>query len=149
MPNIDLTQDEFDELLRAEKYYDGSEHFEYPTTGGSISIPLSSRAPKEEFMLDISRGKIRLSKNKFQNRARNVIALVRLDIDGSPHRNPDGEELSGTHFHLYRPDSGSKWAYPLPDIFTDTSNTRLTLQQFMIYCKIVKEPPVFFQWRLF
>jgi hypothetical protein len=149
MPNIDLTEAEFDALLRIEKYYEGTERFQYPTIGGNLSIPLCSRSPKEEFMLDISRGNIRLSKNKFQNRARSVIVLVRLDIDGSPHRNPDGEELPGTHFHIYRPGAGSKWACPLPVIFTDPSNTRLTLQQFMTYCKIVKEPPISFQGRLF
>jgi hypothetical protein len=68
-----------------------------------------------------------------------------LDIDGPPHRNPDGEELPGTHLHIYRPGAGSKWAVPLPGIFTNPLNVMQTLQEFMDYCKIVKKPIITLQ----
>ena len=127
--------------ILGEKYYEGRERFKYPP-GGKLAIPLFSRALREEFILDISRSSIRLSKNTFQNRVRVAVVLVRLDLDGAPHRNPDGEELSGTHFHIYHPNSGDKWAYLLPEIFTEPSNVMLTLDQFMDYCKIVAKPIV-------
>jgi hypothetical protein len=55
---------------------------------------------QERFLLDLWRGTFQLSKLRFQERARKVIVLVRLDIDGSPHTNPDGTRLIGTHLHL-------------------------------------------------
>lgn len=60
---------------------------------------------RENFLLDIRRGKIDLLKATNQNRARQTIVLVRLDLGGAPHRNPDGEEIlenaSGFYEILY------------------------------------------------
>jgi hypothetical protein len=137
---VELTKNELDELLKLYKYYEGKEVFDYPSLGGNLSIPLSSRPPKEEFILDITRGRINLRKNTFQNRVRVTIVLVRLDIDGAPHRNPDGEELPGTHLHIYCPGVGDKWAISLPSDFTNTADNILTLEQFMDYCSVVEKP---------
>jgi hypothetical protein len=115
-----------------------TERFKYPLV--KLAIPLYSRSLREEFTLDISRSTIKLSKNTFQNRTRVTIVLARLDIGGPPHRNPDDEELPGTHFHIYRHGWGDKWAYPLPEEFTNPSDTTLTLDQFMDYCKIITKP---------
>jgi hypothetical protein len=149
MSNIALTQEEFDELLHTEKYYGGTGKFEYPLSGRSLTIALQSRDAKEEFLLDLSRGRIKLSKNKFQNRARKIITLARLDIDGPPHRNPDGEELPGTHLHVYRPGAGDKWASPLPGNFTDPGSLSSLLQEFMDFCSIIKKPTIMMQGGLF
>jgi hypothetical protein len=45
-------------------------------------------------MLDVTRAEIKLTKATYQNRARAAIILLRLDLDGPPHRNPDGRENS-------------------------------------------------------
>lgn len=138
-----LSQAEADLLLRMEKQRESDQRWQYPQLGGSLRIPLISADEKESFMLDIGRGRINLEKGKLQNRARSVIILARLDYSGAPHRNPDGEEIGGTHLHLYREGYGDKWAYPVnPKIFTETSNSMKTLSEFMQFCNITVPPVI-------
>jgi hypothetical protein len=143
----DLTEEEFLVLLRVEKFYEGDSIYDYPALSGAVSIPLRSRSPREDFQLDISRARIRISKNKFQNRVRSIVILARLDLNGPPHRNPDGTETPASHLHLYRPGYGDKWAVLLPPCFTNTNDIMLTLDQFMDYCNVVMKPSI--QGRLF
>ncbi len=110
--------------------------------GGGISIPLVSADRREQFVLDLRRGTIDLSKGTYQNRGRQVVVLVRLDFGGAPHRNPDGEEIGSPHLHLYREGYGDKWAVPAPGAhFANLDDPSRTLDDFMRYCNIV-EPPV-------
>ena len=88
MAEINLTQTEADALIAMEKHRVNDERWDYPVLGGSISIPLISADRRENFILDMSRGKINLAKGTYQNRARQVVVLVRLDFGGQPHRNP-------------------------------------------------------------
>lgn len=136
-----LSQIEADLLLRMEKHRENDRRYRYPQFGGSVRIPLVSEDEKESFMLDIGRGKINLEKGKLQNRARGVVVLARLDYGGSPHRNPDGKEVDGTHLHLYCEEYGDKWAYPIdPSRFTDTGDAMKTLDEFMRFCNITVPP---------
>ncbi len=96
---------------------------------------------REQFLFDLWRGTLRLSKLKFQTRGHKVIVLVRLDIDGAPHTNPDGTELNGSHLHLYQEGYEDKWAVPLShDDFRSTSNIRQTFEDFCRYCNIETLP---------
>jgi len=143
MAEINLTQVEAEALITLEKQRVDDKSWDYPDMGGSISIPLVSRDLREEFILDVSRGHIDLSKGTFQNRARKVVVLVRLDFGGAPHRNPDGEEIGSPHLHLYREGFADKWAYPVPmDRFPNLSNSWLTLDDFMRYCNVVEPPAI-------
>ncbi|MEW6754303.1 MAG: hypothetical protein AB1505_25465 [Candidatus Latescibacterota bacterium] len=90
MAEVGLTQAEADALIALRKHRVGSRPWDYPGLGGSISIPLVSADRREEFLLDASRGRIALAKGTYQNRARQVVVLVRLDFGGAPHQNPDG-----------------------------------------------------------
>lgn len=76
-------------------------------------LPLQSPDRREWFLLDPSRGCIDLRTVKMQNRGRQVVVLVRLDLGGAPHRNPDGEEVPVPHLHVYREGYGDKWAVPV------------------------------------
>ena len=99
-----LTQHEADALLALEKHYQGEERFFFPGLGGAIRIPLYSAERREEFSLDITRGRIVLEKNTFQSRARKAVILARLDLGGPSHRNPDGEEIARPlHAAIARP----------------------------------------------
>jgi hypothetical protein len=131
-----LTQAEADALIQMEKFYTGTDIFDFPSMGGSLRIPLHSADKREDFTLDISRNKIAFERNKLQTRVRKTIILVRLDIGGQPHRNPDGEEINCPHLHLYREGFDDKWAISLPSVFTAPSNIFRTLNEFMDYCKI-------------
>ena len=96
---------------------------------------------RERFLLDLWRGTMRLSKLKFQTRGRTVIVLVRLDIDGAPHTNPDGAEMKCPHLHLYREGYEDKWAYPIdPNDFSNPKDTGQTFKNFCQYCNVVQIP---------
>jgi len=143
MPEILLSQSEADSLISMEKIKVDNTSWEYPALGGQISIPLLSRNKRESFSLDISRGKINLSKGSYQNRTLQVVILLRLDFAGPPHRNPDNVEILSPHLHIYREGFGDKWAIPLPrEYFSDTSNMRQLLDDFMRYCKIIEPPNI-------
>ena len=69
--------------------------------------------------------------------------LVRLDIDGAPHTNPDGQRLTGTHLLLFKEGYEDKWAQEIdPEIFTSLTDSAATFQEFCSYCKIESPPAV-------
>ena len=136
----ELTQNEIEYLLNLEKNYVGAQKFIYPTLGGKLNIQLSSADKNEDFILDITRSHISLSKNTFQNRARGVIILLRLDLNPAPHRNPDGKVVTGNHLHIYKEGFGDKYAYSLPDVFSDCKDISDFLDKFMDYCHIINKP---------
>jgi len=143
MADINLTQVEADELISMPKFCMNDEECDYPGTGGSLCLSLASEDKRENFLLDISRGRIDLLKGKYQNRARQIVILVRLDFGGSPHRNPDGTEIPCPHLHLYREGYGDKWAMPAPsENFPDMTDLWRTLEDFMNYCNIKKPPKI-------
>ena len=136
-----LTQQEADALLVLEKYDFSNDEYKFPYLGGSLRLSLQSMDKKETFNLDVTRGYIALEKITFQTRARKAVVLVRLDIDGPPHRNPDGEEIGCPHIHLYREGYGDKWACPLPDeLKCVLDNPYNLLDKFMDYCHIIGKP---------
>ncbi len=142
MAEMHLTQAEADALLGMHKIREDDKEWEYPQTGGKVIIPLISEDRRERFLLDIEQGRIDMQKQKLQNRARQVIILVRLEVRGPTHRNPDDEEIPCPHMHVYRQGYDIKWAYPVPpDRFPDLSDPWTTLVNFMDYCNVT-DPPV-------
>jgi hypothetical protein len=145
MADIDLTQAEADALLTMEKMREDSETVDFPNSGERIEISLLSINKRERFFLDISRSRIEISKGTYQNRARQVIVLARLDFGGKPHRNPDDEEVPTPHLHLYREGYADKWAFPLPtDTFRGSSSLQTIFEDFMKLCNITTPPSI--QW---
>lgn len=140
--SLELTQQEADSLLAMEKTRISEEQYFFSDINGSLRIPLSSKDGREEFSLDIYRGKIELLKNTYQNRARKTFVLARLDIGGAPHRNPDGQEIDCPHLHLYKEGFGDKWAFIVPDKFSNISDAWQSLQDFMDYCNISIKPDI-------
>lgn len=67
---------------------------------------------KESYLLDIIPNRLISSKISTTLRVRKNVLLVRLDVAGPPHRNPDDTEVPCPHLHVYRQDYGLKWAYP-------------------------------------
>lgn len=143
MADINLTQAEADALIATEKHRANEEYADFPMGGQSVVLPLQSADRREQFLLDLSRGRIDLLKIKMQNRGRQVVVLVRLDLGGAPHRNPDDEEISGPHLHLYREGYGDKWAVPVPmDHFSNLADVWVTLEEFMRFCNITRPPHI-------
>ncbi len=141
MPEINLTQVEANALIAMEKHRIDDRPVDYPLAGDALRVALTSADGREAFWLDISRGRIDLAKGTYQNRARQVVVLVRLDFGGPTHRNPDGEEVTCPHLHVYREGFGDKWAIPLPEgAFSGGSEVFVLLEEFMRYCNITKPP---------
>jgi len=112
MAETTLTQIEADTLLAMEKHRTDDTAHTFPVLGGAIVVPLISANKRENFLLDVTRGRINLKKVTYQNRARTAVILARLDIAGPPHVNPDGQEIPCPHLHTYREGFGDKWAEP-------------------------------------
>lgn len=143
MADINLTQAEADVLVAMEKHRTSEERSDFPMGGQSVVLPLQSADRREQFLLDLSRGRIDLLKVKMQNRGRQVVVLVRLDLGGAPHRNPDDEEIPVPHLHVYREGYGDKWAVPVPtDRFSDLADVWVTLEEFMRFCNITQPPHI-------
>ena len=141
MADIDLTQIEADALIAMEKHRIDDKEWKFPGPGEQLAIPLTSHDKRENFLLDITRAQIVLTKASYQNRARQTVILTRLDVDGPPHRNPDYQEISCPHLHIYREGYGDKWASPAPvDIYTNIGDLFSTLEAFMGHCNITQAP---------
>ena len=141
MADLDLPQSEADTLIAMEKHRIDEKVWDFPGPGEKKVIPLTSMDKRESFILDITRATVKLTKITYQNRARVSIILIRLDIDGPIHRNPDGEEIACPHVHIYREGSGTKWAFPLSrEQYPDIQTFGATLTSFMEHCNIT-EPP--------
>jgi len=142
MSNSCITQELANYLIKLEKYHLENKPYNFPIVGGELRVPLFSGDHKEEFCLDISRSRIQLEKTKYQTRTRNNVVLVRVDLAGAPHRNPDFTEIPCPHIHIYVQDYEDKWAYPLPNSFSDPSDAWQVLSDFYIYCNIIQPPDI-------
>lgn len=138
-----LTQIEADALIQMPKRLAGKGPLELPNPGDSCHLDAESEDGRESFIFDVARGRIRLSKCTFQNRYRVVERLVRVDIDGPPHENPDGEVVPCPHIHVYREGYEDKWAKPLPaDRFIDSTDLVTVLRDFLLFCKVTAVPEI-------
>lgn len=143
MAELDLSQAEADSLISMQKYRADEKQHDFPLPGDRLSVELLSADRHEKFVLDVSRASIKLTKATYQSRARQAVVLVRLDIDGAPHRNPDGQEIPCPHVHVYREGYGDKWAVDaLPEGYTSTDDLYGTLLLFMQKNNIVQQPHI-------
>lgn len=138
-----LTQAEAEQLIQMAKHFVNAPDSISIPPGADDTYELAGPNDREKFLLDVWRGTLRLTKLRFQDRARTVVVLVRLDVDGAPHTNPNGQRLSGTHLHLFKEGFDDKWAYPVdPAVFTLLSDPGKTFHEFCAFCKIESPPPV-------
>jgi hypothetical protein len=136
-----LNQATADALIAMEKHSLETREIEFPSGGKKLEIDLVSKDGNEKFLLDVVRGRIKISKVTFQNRARDTVVLVRLDIDGPPHTNPDGTFVPCPHLHVFRQGYDDKWAEPMPPaFFTNPSDPIHTFNEFMRYCNVTVFP---------
>lgn len=150
-----LTQSEADALITMQKKKATDDHYNFPSSGKSLTMPIISIDERESFLIDINRRGSKLTKCTYQERYQEIIILFRLDIDGPAHPNPDvlsvplsylapynGQIMPCPHLHIYVEGFMNKWAIPAPvDKFSNTSDLYRTLYDFFSYCNVV-EPPI-------
>lgn len=146
-----LTQAEVDSLLNMLKKLKNEGSFEFPCFGVCKQLELDGIGNKEKFIIDINRkGRIKISKCTFTERYRKDEILLRLDIDGPPHTNPDGVEIFSNHLHIYKEGFEDRYAIPIPNtIFTDSTDLVKTLIEFLQYCKVINVDRLFIQGGMF
>ena len=138
-----LTQQEADYLMELEKRFESDK----PIVLGEMSLrhshPLVSVDGRERLYLDVWHGILNLKKYKLQERGRLCVILVRVDVGGSPHMNPDHEVIPCPHIHIYKSGFDDKWAYPLQDYpFSHSNDIVAVFEDLMHFCHIIEYPPV-------
>jgi len=136
-----LTQQRADTLMNMQKVIPASAPITFPLLNEEICLEAQSRDGRETFNYYVNRkGTIKLTKCTYIERYAVIENLVRLDLDGAPHTNPDGQTIPCPHIHIYREGFGDKWAFPLPPIFTNTNDLVRTFQDFLAYTNVVEYP---------
>ena len=117
---MSLTQFEADSLLQMPKeFVDGDPLSFSQNEPMNYDRLLQSQDRREQFILTVERGQRNRIRLKFQTRARKVITLARLELNGPAHRNPPespyrpNERLAGPHMHLYRESFDDRIAFDL------------------------------------
>lgn len=138
-----LPQAEADRLARMAKRLAGVHVLAVPAPGQRQTWQVQSRDGTEDFLLDMNRGSISLLKLTLQERYQATEILLRLDLEGPPHTNPDDTIIPTPHLHIYREGYNDKWAFPIPpDVDISSGNPARILVSFMRYCGIEPVPPV-------
>ena len=142
-----LSQKEAEELLSMLKKSLVSE-FSFPSKGSSSEFDVIGIPKREQFAIRIYRGKIDRLKYEIGARIkRDGILLLELHINPSrPHRNPDGEILTCSHWHIYSEEYGRRYAFPACDINSEDfiENTLAFLEKF----NVVEKPTINMQLEL-
>lgn len=133
-----INSEEFDRLMAIKKLLKDNNIIAIPSLGKRQDYEVVSMDKKEQFVLTISRGTIDISKIKYQNLYKRYnLILVRIDLAGPRHLNPDGIFIGHPHIHIYKEGYGDKWAYLLPnEFFTDVNDMVRLLEDFLKYCNI-------------
>ena len=111
---IKLTQKEADMLIDMLKKT-VQKDLELPSGKGRVEFDVTGDRKEDVFVVNISRKGINESSASYQGRVRygSGAILMRLDVNPTqPHRNPDGEKISGTHLHIYTEEYGERMAVP-------------------------------------
>lgn len=130
-----LTNAEAEYLIGVLKRIEKPQFFSFPLANEHKIIDVVSIDEKESFIIDINRARIKL-KCTYQSRYRKDIVLLRLDVNGAPHTNPDGKQMECPHLHIYKEGYDDRWAYELPPDFSDSYDLIEKLIEFLDYCKV-------------
>ena len=111
-----LNQEEVEKLYELIKIIK-EDVIQFPDYGQKGKYEAESKTTRDVFVFNIVRGsKIKPKKCSYQISLESNEILFRIDLDGSPHPNPDGEIIPCPHIHVYKYDGTpyiENWAFPL------------------------------------
>lgn len=144
-----LTQNEADDLIKVLKIFQKQHRYiQIPNSKQSLQLDLqSTESQHDKFIIDVNRkGQYNLKKCTFQTRYKKTTQLLRIDIEGPAHQNPDGNDVPCPHIHIYKEGYQLKWAYPINQhIQTDTSDLVQVLIDFLQYNNVQKDNNIIIQ----
>ncbi len=142
-----LTQDEAKRLLEMVKRSLVAA-IDFPSRGKTKEFDVVGDTKKDVFSINIYRAKIKPFKYNFGARIKkNGIMLLELHINQSAvHQNPDGEKITGSHWHIYTEDYGRDCAFPADDVQDDlfVDNAIKFLEEF----NVVEKPDIVHQMEI-
>lgn len=123
-PRFTLEQAEAERMVAAVKNA-VEQSFTMPEPGGQNAEFHARDGKGEGFTIAVYRGRRNALRHEISARiSRGGVPLLRLCVNGTPHVNPDGERIGGTHWHVYREGEDDCNAYPAdvasPDFVSDT-----------------------------
>ena len=151
-----ISQQDADFFFGMEKFPDEGKEYQYPNSGQKLVLAFSSSDKRENFLFDIVRGSICMTKVTYQNRVRKAFILRRLDLDGPTHVNPEvdaiplpilaqynGMDIPTPHLHLYVEGYGEKWAIPA-DLLMKIEGKDIyeMMIDFFRYCNVNQLPKI-------
>ncbi len=126
--DIDLSQNEAIDLINTNKVVKDLTAHSFPAPGGEIILKLESEDQRSIFSLILGRNKFELavaySIHHMFKKSGNI-PIIRLDIDGPDHKNPDATpslpylipfrntKVGKRHMHVYVEGFGLTWAFPV------------------------------------
>lgn len=112
-PKFTLSQDEANRLISKAKHA-VEKAFYMPAEGEkNAEFHVQSDSDDEDFVIALYRGSINKGRHSVSARITRLgIPLIRLCVNGQPHRNPDGERIGGTHWHVYTEGFDDRMAFP-------------------------------------
>lgn len=147
MSCIKITQAEANRLLNMLKRTLLLE-INFPMRGKSTEFNVIGDKKQDVFVINIFRGKInRLKYNIGARVVKNNILLLELHINPSNrHINPDGKEITGSHWHVYSEKYGRLWAFSAEEIDSEkfVENTIDFLDKF----NVIDKPNINYQIEL-
>ena len=97
-----LSQDEAARLI-AEAKNAMEKLFVMPTAGERNAEFHVLGDDGKQFTIAVFKGTLNANRHSMSARITRLgVPLLRLCVNGSTHTNPDGERISGTHWHIYR-----------------------------------------------
>jgi len=139
-----LSNNEVQRLIRLDKRFADESEVLIPVSGQyEHCSELLAVRDGDKFLLNVSRAAIRLTRCKTQTRYSRNTVLIRVEIDGPPHENPDGTEVSPSHVHIYREGYDDKWAYPIEKFpeFASCDSLIELVRKSSRYCGVVSRIP--------
>lgn len=132
----ELTQAEFDHLMRLEKEFEDKTTIFLGPAPLQWSRKIKSITSNDTFSLDFYRGTFKIQKYTYNHRYKQTLVIFRFDSYGT-HTNPDGVQLTGFHVHIYKEGFGDKFAYPASEFGIEETDSMVTiLHKVLLYCKV-------------
>jgi|SRR6185437_4112120 len=140
-PERDLSQEMADLLIETPKLAQdpgvGVRFF----PGMNFEIDYRGETESQElFRIIVERSEVNPRHAKYELLVRHSIVLLRFEIEGPAHHNPDHVRIACPHLHRYRAGFDDRWAEPAADLFGNTNDLLECLYGFLRYCNVVQVP---------
>lgn len=133
-----MTHEEAQGLIQVLKQIMRKGVFNLPQSGERKKLELRSVfSDKDRFFVLFNRySRIQKEKYTLLLRYGKDQCLIRIDVNGPAHSNPDGTCIPCPHIHIQQQNFGKwdAWAFELPALFDNAEDRVQTFKDFLEYC---------------